>query len=92
MIASSTDTANIAWTVFLVGSENSLQRLIAMGSSLCKRMVAEGIENQEQLDFLKTLNCKEGHGFLFNPPLTAEQFARLLTTGIEYDQPNGYLK
>ncbi|GAB6193952.1 putative bifunctional diguanylate cyclase/phosphodiesterase [Desulfocastanea catecholica] len=64
--------------------------VIAMGASLGKRVVAEGVENKEQLEFLKALNCEEGQGFLFSQPLTAEKFTRLLTTGIEYDQPNGY--
>ncbi len=63
--------------------------VIAMGASLCKRVVAEGVENREQLEFLKALHCEEGQGFLFSRPLTAEQFTRLLTTGIEYEQPNG---
>ena len=76
-----------------IGSTNGkgvVGAVIAMGASLCKRVVAEGVENQEQLEFLKALNCGEGQGFLFSRPLTAEQFTRLLTTGIEHEQPNGY--
>jgi EAL domain-containing protein (putative c-di-GMP-specific phosphodiesterase class I) len=76
-----------------IGSTNGkgvVGAVIAMGASLCKRVVAEGVENQEQLEFLKALNCGEGQGFLFSRPLTAEQFTRLLTIGIEYEQPNGY--
>jgi EAL domain-containing protein (putative c-di-GMP-specific phosphodiesterase class I) len=48
-------------------------------------VVAEGVENQEQLEFLKALNCEEGQGFLFSRPLAAEQFTSLLTTGMEYN-------
>lgn len=74
-----------------IGSTNGkgvvVGAVIAMGASLCKRVVAEGVENQEQLEFLKALHCEEGQGFLFSRPLTAEQFTLLLTTGRENDQP-----
>jgi diguanylate cyclase (GGDEF)-like protein/PAS domain S-box-containing protein len=62
-----------------------ISAVIAMCASLCKRVVAEGVENQEQLEFLKALNCEEGQGFLFSRPLAAEQFTSLLTTGMEYN-------
>ncbi|SKA08174.1 PAS domain S-box-containing protein/diguanylate cyclase (GGDEF) domain-containing protein [Trichlorobacter thiogenes] len=56
--------------------------VIAMGNSLKQRVVAEGVEVQAQLDFLKALQCEEGQGYLFSRPLVAEQFATLLVTGI----------
>jgi diguanylate cyclase (GGDEF)-like protein/PAS domain S-box-containing protein len=63
--------------------------VIAMGASLNKRVVAEGVENQEQLDFLKGLDCEEGQGFFFSRPLAAEQFTTLLTTGWRYADMEG---
>lgn len=57
--------------------------VIAMGNSLKQRVVAEGVEVQAQLDFLKALQCEEGQGYLFSRPLVAEQFALLLATGIQ---------
>lgn len=56
--------------------------VVAMGNSLKQRVVAEGVEVQTQLDFLKVLQCEEGQGYLFSRPLDAEQFAALLTTGL----------
>lgn len=53
-----------------------------MGTSLMQRVVAEGIEEQVQLAFLKARNCVEGQGYLFSRPLGAEQFAALLETGL----------
>ncbi|MHB8747405.1 MAG: putative bifunctional diguanylate cyclase/phosphodiesterase, partial [Gammaproteobacteria bacterium] len=56
--------------------------VIAMGTSLKQRVVAEGVEDQVQLAFLKAQNCEEGQGYFFSRPLGAEQFAALLVTGI----------
>jgi diguanylate cyclase (GGDEF)-like protein/PAS domain S-box-containing protein len=54
--------------------------VIGMGRNLKQRVIAEGVETQEQLVFLRTQGCDEGQGFLFNRPLSAEDFARLLVT------------
>jgi EAL domain-containing protein (putative c-di-GMP-specific phosphodiesterase class I) len=57
--------------------------VIAMGTSLKQRVVAEGVEEEVQLAFLKQQNCEEGQGYIFSRPLGAEQFATLLATGID---------
>jgi diguanylate cyclase (GGDEF)-like protein len=56
--------------------------VIAMGNSLGQRVIAEGVEQPAQLRFLKQHHCDEGQGFLFSRPLSAANFATLLTTGI----------
>ena len=56
--------------------------VIAMGTSLQQQVVAEGVEEEVQLAFLKAQNCAEGQGYYFSRPLGAEQFAALLATGI----------
>ena len=56
--------------------------VIAMGTSLKQRVVAEGVEEQAQLAFLKERNCEEGQGYFFSLPLIAEQYAALLAAGI----------
>jgi len=52
--------------------------MIGMGKNLNQRVIAEGIESEEQLAFLRGLQCDEGQGFLFGHPMPADQFARLL--------------
>jgi PAS domain S-box-containing protein/diguanylate cyclase (GGDEF)-like protein len=56
--------------------------VLAMGNSLKRRVVAEGIEEQAQLDFLQARHCDEGQGFLFSQAVNAQDFTRLLRHGI----------
>jgi len=52
--------------------------ILALAQALKLEVVAEGVENVEQLAFLRKLNCSEIQGFLFSPPITAEAFGKLL--------------
>jgi diguanylate cyclase (GGDEF)-like protein/PAS domain S-box-containing protein len=56
--------------------------IIDMGKNLKQRVIAEGIETQEQLAFLQAQHCAEGQGYLFSPPVAAKQFAHLLQMGL----------
>jgi diguanylate cyclase (GGDEF)-like protein/PAS domain S-box-containing protein len=56
--------------------------IIDMGKNLKQRVIAEGIETQEQLAFLQAQHCAEGQGYLFSRPLAAAQFANLLQLGL----------
>jgi len=61
--------------------EAIVSAVIAMGMSLKQRVVAEGIETQEQLAFLQSHRCAEGQGFLFSRPVGAEEFVALHAAG-----------
>lgn len=47
---------------------------IAMAHSLRLRVVAEGVETDEQLQYLKQLECDYLQGYLFGKPMSAEDF------------------
>jgi EAL domain-containing protein (putative c-di-GMP-specific phosphodiesterase class I) len=49
-----------------------------MGQSLKHRVIAEGVETEEQLKFLRAHRCDEGQGFYFSPPVAPEQFGQFL--------------
>ncbi len=56
--------------------------VVSMGRSLNLRVVAEGVETEEELAFLQSSKCNEAQGYLFSPPVCAEEFANLLQTGV----------
>ncbi len=68
-VATDQDDAAIAATV------------IQMGHSLGLKTLAEGVENQAQLDFLRKQGCDYIQGYYFSRPLPAAEFAELLRAG-----------
>jgi EAL domain-containing protein (putative c-di-GMP-specific phosphodiesterase class I) len=55
--------------------------IIELGTSFQLRVVAEGIERQEQHLHLVQLGCTHGQGFLYSRPVPVEQAVQLLTAG-----------
>jgi diguanylate cyclase (GGDEF)-like protein len=52
--------------------------VIAMGHSLGLRVVAEGVETEEQLDYLRRHRCDEIQGYYFSRPVPADAFEAML--------------
>ncbi|WP_425056119.1 putative bifunctional diguanylate cyclase/phosphodiesterase [Pseudomonas abyssi] len=52
--------------------------IIAMARSLSLKVVAEGVEHEGQLNFLKANGCDEVQGYLISRPIEAGAFTRLL--------------
>ena len=52
--------------------------IILMGHSLKLSVVAEGVETESQLEFLRVLQCNEIQGFLFSPPVPPDKAEVLL--------------
>ncbi len=52
--------------------------LISMGHSLNLEVLAEGVETEEQMSFLRDHNCDQIQGYYFSKPLDAEAFAEKL--------------
>ena len=58
--------------------ETVLRSTIKMVQNMGMRITAEGVEGQEQADFMENLGCDEIQGFFYYRPMEAEAFARLL--------------
>lgn len=52
--------------------------IVTLAQNLGLKVVAEGIEEEAQLKFLRPLRCDEWQGFLFSKPIAADQFKTLL--------------
>ncbi|MDA8096138.1 MAG: EAL domain-containing protein [Clostridia bacterium] len=52
--------------------------VIVLGRSLNMGVIAEGVEREEQLNFLKDHDCFEMQGFLFGKPMPVEDFTHFL--------------
>ena len=54
------------------------QAIVSLGHSLHLRVVAEGVETEAQLRFLKRHRCDEAQGFFYGEPVAPELFTRVL--------------
>jgi diguanylate cyclase (GGDEF)-like protein/PAS domain S-box-containing protein len=55
--------------------------IITLARSMDLKVIAEGVDSQEQLKFLRLLRCDEMQGFLYSAAVPAEEFAQLLREG-----------
>jgi diguanylate cyclase (GGDEF)-like protein/PAS domain S-box-containing protein len=70
-VATNADDATIVGTI------------IHMGRSLQMDVVAEGVESEEQLNFLQTLDCTYVQGLLFGEPMSSDNYLELLLAQVE---------
>jgi len=54
-----------------------VKAVVAMAKNLGLSVVSEGVETEEQLNFLLEINCKYAQGYYFSPPVPAEAFEAL---------------
>ncbi|MCJ8312705.1 MAG: EAL domain-containing protein [Saccharospirillaceae bacterium] len=63
-----------------------INAIVQMANSLQLKTVAEGVEEKEVADYLKSINCDAGQGFYWAKPLTADEFVAFL-----YAQNSSYM-
>jgi EAL domain-containing protein (putative c-di-GMP-specific phosphodiesterase class I) len=56
-----------------------VKTIISMAHSLNMIVLAEGVETNQQMDFLNEHNCNEVQGFLISCPLSAEDFTGFMS-------------
>lgn len=61
-----------------------VRAVVALGKSMGFGLVAEGIETEEQNDFIRSLDCDQAQGYLFHQPFPADKITKIL-----HDEQNG---
>ncbi|PLR80414.1 putative bifunctional diguanylate cyclase/phosphodiesterase [Bacillus sp. V33-4] len=59
-----------------------VKTMIDMGHNLNFTVIAEGIENQEQVAFLEQNDCKIGQGYFYSRPLPSDEIEKILSTAL----------
>jgi EAL domain-containing protein (putative c-di-GMP-specific phosphodiesterase class I) len=54
--------------------EKIVETIISIAHALNLKVIAEGVETEEQVHFLTSLNCDEIQGFYYSKPLSAKDF------------------
>ncbi len=62
------------------GGENReiVRTIVSLGKNLSMDVVAEGVEDAEQLAALRALHCESGQGYFFARPLTSQDARDML--------------
>jgi diguanylate cyclase (GGDEF)-like protein/PAS domain S-box-containing protein len=63
------------------GDAALVRSVLELGEALDMQIIAEGIEDENQLTSLSDLSCSVGQGFYFAPPMDADDVSALLSTG-----------
>jgi diguanylate cyclase (GGDEF)-like protein/PAS domain S-box-containing protein len=69
------------------GDATIAKAIINLAHSLKLKVVAEGVETQAQLDFLRDHDCDEMQGYFFARPMPAADCARALIAGLQLPEP-----
>jgi diguanylate cyclase (GGDEF)-like protein len=62
-----------------------VRAIIGLGTSLAMRTTAEGVETPDQARRLRDLGCDDAQGFLFAPPLPADEFAAYAARYLDHE-------
>ena len=65
--------------------------IVTLAHNLRLRVVAEGVETNEQLNFLRLLRCDEGQGYLFSRPQPVETLGQILLKEFETNSGNSVI-
>lgn len=60
------------------GDNTIINTIVAMAKGLNLNVIAEGVESQVQLEYLREIECTEAQGFLFGKPLPPDVISQLL--------------
>ena len=59
-------------------AESFIQTLVVLGKNLKKQTIFEGVETEEQRDFLRKIKCDQVQGYFYSKPLREDEFIQFL--------------
>jgi len=59
-------------------ADSLVRAIVAMSHSLGLDVIGEGVETQEQMTFLKNIDCDMAQGFIVDKPLSVSQFQKYI--------------
>ncbi len=85
------DILKIDRSLFSGNCENEKERIVlecifGFANRLGLKTVAEGVETREQLEFLRTCDCKTIQGYIFAKPMPEEEYLELCRTHTKIEQ------
>ncbi len=66
-------------------SQTIVKTIVSLGLSLGLKVVAEGVETKEQLEFLRQSGCQYAQGYYFSKPVTEDKVDEMLRAGARLD-------
>lgn len=70
-------------------SRTLIRTFVTLAASLGVRLLAEGVESDEQFRFLSDIGCELGQGFLLGVPMQASEIESLCSRGWRLESPGG---
>jgi diguanylate cyclase (GGDEF)-like protein/PAS domain S-box-containing protein len=64
-----------------------VQTIISLARGLGMKVIAEGVENLNQFEQLKELNCEEAQGYFFSEPICFDEVQEFITKSIHNQSP-----
>ncbi|MGO4273769.1 putative bifunctional diguanylate cyclase/phosphodiesterase, partial [Paenibacillus sp. TAF58] len=61
-----------------ISDQNIVKTIIALGLNLNLKVIAEGVESEEQLNLLRNYGCHEAQGYFLGLPMPADYIAKLI--------------
>ena len=67
-------------------ADNILNSVVRMAKRLNLPVIAEGVETQKQVDFLRTIGCEYAQGYFFSEPVPCEDYRELIKSDYVVEQ------
>ncbi|WP_307606861.1 bifunctional diguanylate cyclase/phosphodiesterase [Paenibacillus sp. V4I9] len=61
-----------------ISDQNIVKTIIALGINLNLKVIAEGVESEEQLNLLRNYGCHEAQGYFLGLPMSADNIAKII--------------